>query len=657
MASTLVGRHRLLALAALVLLAACESVEPTPVHTNRPDSLALAAPAEDDSFHFAIFGDRTAGPDAGLEVLRQAVAETNLIAPDLVMTVGDLVPGYNGTPQWMEEMLAYKAVMTDLAMPWYPVAGNHDVYWGGSDPPPGQHDADYEANFGPLWYWFPHKNAAFIVLYSDEGDPETNRKGFADPALIRMSQAQLSWLERTLEETAAYDHVFVFLHHPRWIAERYVGGNWEMVHRLLAAAGNVSAVFAGHVHRQRYDGLRDGIAYFTLATTGGDMPMDVPGSGWLHHSLLVTVRATGFEVATVPVGAVLDPKSATPEHLKDLDRARQISIEPLSDPLVIDADGGAAGELRYRLRNDAARPVEVEVTFGEQAGDWWVRPGHLHLHLAPQASEEVAFSVWRDEDAFRGPFSIPTVAFQVDYLGEESRLSFPKNYFVTALEPALGEPAANVRPGDRALELDGSGAGLWFSPESIAVEPAPFTLEAAIRTDAPHATGVLIGKYHDTGYALMLMDDRPQFLLGLRGARINLLAVEDAVVTPGDWHHVAAVFDGAQARLYLDGKLVGYADAPPNKPLPPNDLPLFVGGNATWDGSIEFPFDGAIDELRISTVARYEGRRFAPARRFAPDEATALLLHLTGGDDRFARDASAHGRHGIAIGEVRYAAP
>jgi len=653
----LMGRHRLIALAAVVLLAACESVEPTAVHTNRADTLALATPTEEESFHFAIFGDRTAGPAGGLEVLRQAVAETNLIAPDLVMTVGDLVPGYNATPQWLEEMRTYKAVMADLAMPWYPVAGNHDVYWAGSEPPPGHHDADYEANFGPLWYWFAHKNAAFIVLYSDEGDPESNRKGFGDPALIRMSQAQLLWLERTLQKTAAYDHVFVFLHHPRWIAERYVGGNWETVHRLLAAAGNVSAVFAGHIHRQRYDGLRDGIAYFTLATIGGEMPMDVPGSGWLNHSLLVTVRPTGFEVATIPVGAVQDPKSATPEHLKELDQARQISIERLSDPLVLGADGSAAGELRYRLRNDAARPVEVEVTFGEQAGDWWVRPDHLHLQFAPQASEEIAVSVRRDEDAFRGPFSIPTVAFQVDYLGEGSRVSFPQNYFVAPLKPALGQPSDSPQAGDRALALNGTGAGLWFSPDLIEIEPAPFTLEATIRTDARHATGVVIGKYHDTGYAVMLMDDRPQFLLGLQGGRINLLAVEDAVVTPGDWHHVAAVFDGAQARLYLDGKLVGYADAPPEKPLPPNELPLFVGGNVTWDGSIEFPFDGAIDELRISTEARYEGRSFEPARRFDADDATALLLHMNGEDARFVRDASAHGRHGIAIGEVGYARP
>ncbi len=653
----MVPQGKLIAIIALVFLAACDTFGSSTVRTNRADALSLSVPEDGESFQFAIFGDRTAGPPEGLEVLRQAVAETNLLAPDFVMTVGDLVPGYNETPQWLEEMRAYKSVMMDLAMPWYPVAGNHDIYWRGSDPPPGHHDADYEASFGPLWYWFPHKNAAFIVLYSDEGDPASNRKGYGEPALIQMSQAQLAWLEQTLRQTARYDHVFVFLHHPRWITAHYAGGNWESVHKLLAAAGNVSAVFAGHFHRQRYDGLKDGIAYFTLATIGGEMPMDVPGSGWLNHSLLVTVRAAHFDVATVPVGAVLDPKAMTPELIEDLDRGRQISIKRLTDHLLLGSDGGASGELRYRLRNEAARPVEVTVSFGNQASDWLARLDPHHLRLAAGQTEEVTVGLRREADGWLGALAVPSVAFQVDYLGEDRRVSFPETFYFAPLKPALGDPSEGPPPGDQALELNGSGGGLWFSSDWIEIESAPFTLEGYIRTNKPNATGVVIGKFADTGYALMLRDSRPQFVLGLQGNRINLLASNENGVEAGGWHHVAAVFDGAQARLYLDGKLVGWAEAPREQTLKPNDLPLFVGGNVLWDGSIELPFDGDIDELRISTVARYDGASFAPARHFDPDEETALLLHLDGDGAPFVRDASSHRRHGIGIDEVRYVAP
>ena len=123
----------------------------TPLHddgrsviTDR-DAAALQLPEEDDTFVFAVFGDRTGGPAEGIEVLRQAVADTNLLEPDLVMTVGDLIQGYNTRPAWMLQMTEFKTTMGDLSMPWFPVAGNHDIYWRGPGRPDQEHESDYEA--------------------------------------------------------------------------------------------------------------------------------------------------------------------------------------------------------------------------------------------------------------------------------------------------------------------------------------------------------------------------------------------------------------------------------------------------------------------------------------------------------------------------------
>ena len=58
----------------------------------------LALTKEDDAFFFAVFGDRTGGPAEGIKVLEQAVVDVNLLDPDLVMTVGDLIQGYNELP-------------------------------------------------------------------------------------------------------------------------------------------------------------------------------------------------------------------------------------------------------------------------------------------------------------------------------------------------------------------------------------------------------------------------------------------------------------------------------------------------------------------------------------------------------------------------------
>ena len=61
----------------------------------------------------------------------------NLLEPDFVWTVGDLIQGYNTTEPWIRQMEEYKGVMDELLCPWFPVAGNHDVYWRGEGKPEG----------------------------------------------------------------------------------------------------------------------------------------------------------------------------------------------------------------------------------------------------------------------------------------------------------------------------------------------------------------------------------------------------------------------------------------------------------------------------------------------------------------------------------------
>ena len=158
---------QLIAASLLLFIGLPASAHDPKVHTSRVNGRPMALPKSDDMFHFVIYGDRTGGVPEGIHVLEQAVTDTNLLDPDLVMTVGDLVQGYNEPPQWMEQMQEFRGVMGKLAMPWFPVAGNHDIYWrptaGGDAPPPQEHEDNYEKHFGPLWYWFEHKRTGFLV--------------------------------------------------------------------------------------------------------------------------------------------------------------------------------------------------------------------------------------------------------------------------------------------------------------------------------------------------------------------------------------------------------------------------------------------------------------------------------------------------------------
>jgi hypothetical protein len=639
----------------LLAVAACEGVLPTRPLTNREGAKALALPPDEEVFHFVVFGDRTGGPAEGIDVLAQAIEETNLLDPDLVMTVGDLVQGYNERPQWLEQMREYQETMGRLAMPWYPVAGNHDIYWVGGEVPRGQHEQDYEVHFGPLWYWFGHKNAAFVVLYSDEGNLETGDKGFRGSDLIRISDQQLAWLEATLGAARGYDHVFVFLHHPRWLTQRYPDGNWDEVHRRLVAAGNVSAVFAGHIHRRQYDGIRDGITYMTLATIGGAMPMDVAGTGWLNHMDMVTVRARGFEVATIPVGAVLDPEAMTPEHLADIDRALALPIEGLTQELELDSGGEAGGEVRYQVLNGTLGRVEVSAFADDQAGDWRIRPRHQHLPLEPGESSEIAFQLQRPRDDFREIFSIPRIVFQVDYLGEGRRVSLPERRRFVPLRPAPLPYPDGAPAKEQALTLDGQGGALWFAAEAVPGPAGPFTLEAWFRAEALDGNRTLIGRFAERGFALLLSGGRPRLLVGRSGKRLDLRG-PDGLVKAGQWQHLAAVYDGTQARLYLDGALIAEAVVDAQALRMESNLSLYVGANPDEDGAAGAFFHGALDEVRLSTVARYGGKGFDPPARHESDPTTLLLLHLDRDDGPFALDASPGRRHGIGVGTVSFVA-
>ena len=68
----------------LLLVAPVAADEKSGIHTSR-EGRSLPLAVKEDMFHFVVFGDRTGGPAEGIKVLEQAVVETNLLDPDLVL--------------------------------------------------------------------------------------------------------------------------------------------------------------------------------------------------------------------------------------------------------------------------------------------------------------------------------------------------------------------------------------------------------------------------------------------------------------------------------------------------------------------------------------------------------------------------------------------
>ena len=506
--------------------------------TDQPGR-TLDLPDEEEMFTFVVFGDRTGGPDSGVAILREAVRETNLFEPDLVMTVGDLIQGYNTTEPWMRQMREYREAMNELLCPWFPVAGNHDIYWRGTNQPPQEHEHHYQEHFGPLWYAFDHKDCRFIVLYTDEPDPKTGERNFSNPNSQRMSPEQFAWLEKTLDEGRDRKHVFVFLHHPRWLGNNY-GDDWNRVHALLAEPGNVRACFAGHIHHMRHDGVRDGIEYVALATVGGNQRATVPEAGYLHEYHVVTVRPDGFAMAAVPVGGVIDVRALTGKISVGTRILAQ--TEPsVNSTVLFNESGGADGRFVVYMTNPTDRPIEYALTPTSEDSRWSFKPDHTHGKLEPGQLEQVEFQARRIASPVDASMRTPRLDVDREYLGEQVRYTIPTRSIAIPVTATLDQPAVPER--EFALSLEGSSDAILVPSDVIEFPEGPFTLETWFRpTKNSKRTGLLC-KTESSAYGFFLSNGVPDFHVHLDG-RYTIATNPSVVVEPGEWHHLAGVFDG-----------------------------------------------------------------------------------------------------------------
>src|SRR5262245_8523796 len=79
-----------------------------------------------DEFQFAIVSDRTGGHRD--KVFSRAVERLNLMQPEFVLSVGDLIEGGTKTEQQLtEEWREFDSYVERLKMPFFYVPGNHDV--------------------------------------------------------------------------------------------------------------------------------------------------------------------------------------------------------------------------------------------------------------------------------------------------------------------------------------------------------------------------------------------------------------------------------------------------------------------------------------------------------------------------------------------------
>jgi Leucine-rich repeat (LRR) protein len=118
----------------------------------------------------------------------------------------------------------------------------------------------------------------------------------------------------------------------------------------------------------------------------------------------------------------------------------------------------------------------------------------------------------------------------------------------------------------------------------------------------------------------------------------------DKAFTPGQRIHVAGVNDGQQRRLYIDGKLAAKTDDPGSV--------WAEGSDPGYQGELQIgsmDFTGTIEQVRVSTVGRYD-KEFTPPETFTKDKDTFALYLFEEGRGDTLKDSSGNGYHAKIAG-------
>ncbi|MFQ6043948.1 MAG: metallophosphoesterase [Candidatus Poribacteria bacterium] len=374
----------------------------TLVNAGTKSSAILHQPKERDIFTVAFIADRTGGWPEDIKYLKRAVYEINQLDPEFVIHTGDMVEGYTrNVDLWMREYEEFKSVMNQLHMPWYPTAGNHDVISGSRDPNDRTFEGLYKRYFGPLYYSFDYKNSHFICLYTDE----------AQQSQVAFSNAQLQWLENDLK-SADKTNIFVYMHKPAWDEYYGASGWWDRVHELLKKYP-VRAVIAGHYHSYRKFPSKDGVQYYILGATGGNLYDKVELAGRINHYNILRVEGDTFTMGVVKLGNVESDDYVVQEDADNaykLTSQRNIRVEgwlwqPVRDEVT--------GKVAISIANPLAAEISVELHFEDDNTHWEVVSMPDKLVIAPKSSVMAEIELHSPKTP---PESVAVPKFVVKYL-------------------------------------------------------------------------------------------------------------------------------------------------------------------------------------------------------------------------------------------------
>lgn len=176
-----------------------------------------------------------------------------------------------------------------------------------------------------------------------------------------------------------------------------------------------------------------------------------------------------------------------------------------------------------------------------------------------------------------------------------------------------------------AFSFDGTTSYVTVDTSGGVPLGPPLTIEAFVRTTGS-GTYVVYQAYG--GIAVVQLSITPagnvSFLVVNNSCSGSTTLVSAAALTPGVTYHVAAVWTaGNQMRTYINGNVDAATMAGPGLTCSSTNQHS-IGRDR---GGFNY-FNGSIDEIRYSNIARYSANFSVPTAPFVADGNTSLLFHL-----------------------------
>lgn len=255
-------------------------------------------------FSFVVIPDRTGSERPG--VFLEAIKKANMLQPDFIITVGDLIQGpteldKQSPAHLREQWKELESMTAQSEAPFFHVVGNHDI----SRTRPGFPRANEDSKM--VWQEFAGKNTYYHFIYKDVLFLCLNTMEGRDARVpqIGITDTQADWAVKVLKKHADARYVMVFLHQPDQLrSENFIKIENELNKRKYTC-------FAGDWHHY-IKFVRHGRNCYVLATAGGVSDLRGRSYGEFDHITYVTMTEKGPVVANILLDGILPDDAVTP---------------------------------------------------------------------------------------------------------------------------------------------------------------------------------------------------------------------------------------------------------------------------------------------------------------------------------------------------------